>query len=256
MKRIKKITAMIMAIAMALTIVPVNQVKAADEFPTKFRLYSWGNYESVERIEVKDHSTYIENVKSKSKDLTAALTGYDYSSGEGRVDSYSISFLTNKQGTYDISYDVMKNKKKVKTVNAKVYVYPMPVSMKLDGSSDYYYYAKKKSAKLSVSASKGNTIKKIEVGSNKKKTTEEDNDWSEEKRVESEVEYKTVKNNSMINLAKTGYYYYYFSKGKQYDSYSESLYENMMSQTIVRVTYKDAYTKQDEQIEFSMNGLK
>lgn len=254
MKRLKRITAMILALVVALTIVPVVQAEAAtDSYPTKFRLYSWGASEDTFVIQVTDHHTYIDNVKSKDKNLIAGLTDYYYYSYGTDADNYTLSFLAKKQGTYDITYDVMKDKKKVKTVKAKVYVYPSPISVQLSGTKNNYYYGNKTSANLKVKAQKGNKITKVEVGTYKTKTRKQNTEWSKDTHVDSERVYKRVKSSSKIKLGTTGSYYKSSSSSANY-SY-KYLWSDLMSETFIRVTYKDEYTKRNEQVEYYYRGL-
>lgn len=250
MKGLKKIVTMVLAFAMAFAFVPATQTEAAtDEFPTKFRVYSWDAYEDREDIKVTDHHTYIANVKSKDKNLAVALTDYNYSSYGENTDTYTLAFLAKKSGTYDITYDVMKDSKKVKTVRAKVYVYSNPITVQLSGVKNGYY-GKKKTAKLNVKALKGNTITKIEVGTYKTFTEKQNEDWMESERVNSELEYKQVKNNSTIKLGTKGYYHKEVTDNTANDRYYVSFQSDLMSETSIRVTYKDQYTKRNEQIEF------
>lgn len=244
MKGLKRIVAMLLALVMMLMIVPADTVKAAsDEFPTKFRVYSGVGYETTKEIQVSDHHTYIKNVKSKDSNLIVGLTDYEFSSYGSNQDTYTLAFLVKKQGTYDITYDVMKDSKKVKTVKAKVYAYPNPIGVTLDG--EYIsYYGNKTTGKLKVTAQKGNSIQKIEVGTYK--TTR---DTFKGERISSEIEYQTVKNNSKIKLGTTGYYYKDTTDNIQNDRFFESFRSDLMSETRIRVTYKDNYTKQNEQVE-------
>lgn len=255
MKSLKRIAAMLLTLVMMLTIVPADTVKAAsDNFPTKFRVnYYWGNEDRTE-IQMPDHHTYIKNVKSMNANLIAGLVSYDYASFEKNPDTYILGFIAKKEGTYDITYDVMKDSKKLKTVKAKVYAYSNPISVKLDGVNGSFY-GDKTTAKLNVTALNGNTIQKIEVGTYKKTEEKDNNDWSQSEKVSSVLNYQTVKNNSKIKLGTTGYYFKNVTDYTEEDSYYEYFRSDLMSRTFVRVTYKDKYTKQNEQYEISFSGL-
>ena len=253
MKNFRRVAAIVLTYVMMFTIAPADTVKAAtDEFPTTFRVYYWGGNEKNVEISISDHHTYITNVKSKNKALIAKLTEYDYDAVRESNDTYKIAFFAYKKGTYDITYDVMKDSEKVKTVKAKVYVYPQPIDVQLDGVKNGYY-GKKTTTKLNVTADKGNTIQKIEVGTYK--TTEDKQNTSGLEQVTSEIDYQTVKNNSKINLGTTGYYYKFVRNDSVNDQYNENFNTELMSKTFVRVTYKDKYTKCDEQVTFNFRGL-
>lgn len=246
MKKLKKISAIILVFVMVFTVIPAVDGKAAtSDYQTKFRIYGCSGYsEDTVELTMPDALTYIENVKSSNKNLVAGVTDYDYASGS-QNNTQTIGFVAKKQGTYDISYDVMKAGKKVKTVKAKVYAYPAPVSVKISGIKTSFY-GNKKEGKLSVSATKGNTISKIEVGTYKE---------IEEAAggINSQIKYTTVKNNSTIKLGTKGYHY---EGGYEYDNRSRTaMNSNLCSQTYIRVTYKDQYTKQNEQYTAYYYGI-
>ena len=136
----KKLVAVLLAFLVMFTCMPVISAKAADEkYPTKIRITDVSE-QSENKVEIKiPGAEYtIKNVKSKSSNLKAAIIGYQRESRSTK-NYYTIGFIAKKAGTYDISYDVMKNNKKQKTINAKVYAYPSPVTVKLDGVKGYYY---------------------------------------------------------------------------------------------------------------------
>lgn len=253
MKRLQKQTAIMLALAIAFTIISAGQVKAAtDSFPTKFRVDTWVGYEDSIDIKLNDHHMYIANVKSKSKDLVVGLTDYDYSSSRQDSDTYTLGFLPKKHGTYDITYDVMKDSKKVKTIKTKVYAYPKPIDVQLEGVEGINY-GKKTSAKLKVTSQKGNTITKIEVGTYKI-VRDNFNDSKRYENIDSEIEYKIVNNNSMIQLGTQPYYFKTVADGGD-DNYYESFCIDPTSRTFIRVTYKDKYTKQNEQVVYTYMGF-
>lgn len=246
MKKLKKLSAIILVFVMVFTVIPAVDGKAATgDYQTKFRVYGCsGTAEDTVELTMPDALTYIENVKSSNKNLIAGVTDYRYGS-TSEENTQTIGFVAKKQGTYDISYDVMKSGKKVKTVKAKVYAYPAPISVKISGVKTYFY-GNKKEGKLSVSATKGNTISKIEVGTYKEiKETYGG--------INSQIKYTTVKNNSTIKLGTKGYHY---EGENEYDNYSRKfMSSNLCSQTYIRVTYKDQYTKQKEEYTAYYQGI-
>lgn len=248
MKSLKRIAAMLLTFVMMLMIVPADTAKAAsNQFPTKFRVY-FGSNESTKEIRVSDHHTYLKNVKSKDSNLIAGLTDYRYTSYGSGIDTYTLAFYAKKQGTYDITYDVMKDSKKVKTVKAKVYAYPCPISVTLDGKYENYY-GNKTTGKLKVTSQKGNPIQKIEVGTYKTSKEKLDEEWLKSERIYSELKYRTAKNNSKIQLGTTGYYHKENVDNIQNNIINELFQSDLMSETQIRVTYKDKYTKQNEQLD-------
>lgn len=243
MKKLHRITAFLLSFFILFSLIPAVQVNAAaDEYPTKIRLYMQNEVlENLYIIQPTDKDIYIENLKSKNKALLAKVTDFNCSLNGRGQNSYTLSFIVTKYGTYDVSYDVMKKGKKVKTVNAKVYAYPAPFSVSLSGVKDSYY-SDKTSAKLSVKADKGVKISKIEVGTYEYK-------MQENGRLQSEMTYKTVKNSSKIKLGTKAHH---DEVGSENDEFYLSL---MIAETQIRVTYKDSYTKQNEQYIAYYQGI-
>lgn len=243
MKKLHRITAFLLSFFILFSLIPAVQVNAAaDEYPTKIRLYMQNEVlENLYIIQPTDKDIYIENLKSKNKALLAKVTDFNCSLNGRGQNSYTLSFIVTKYGTYDVSYDVMKKGKKVKTVNAKVYAYPAPFSVSLSGVKDSYY-SDKTSAKLSVKADKGVKISKIEVGTYEYK-------MQENGRLQSEMTYKTVKNNSKIKLGTKAHH---DEVGSENDEFYLSL---MIAETQIRVTYKDSHTKQNEQYIAYYQGI-
>lgn len=249
MKKIHKITAFLLSFFIMFTLIPAVQVNAAaDEYPTKIRLYMQNEVlENIYVIQPTDKDIYIENLKSKNKALLAKVTDFDCNLNGRGPNKYTLAFIVTKYGTYDVSYDVMKKGKKVKTVNAKVYAYPAPFSVSLSGVKGSFY-SDKTSVKLSVKADKGVKISKIEVGTYEYKKQENG-------RIQSEMTYKTVKNNSKIKLGTKAHHDesdYISEDMNSKDTFYLSL---LTAETQIRVTYKDSYTKQNEQYIAYYRGI-
>ena len=249
MKNIKRISAIILAIVIAFTIIPTSMVKAAtDNFPTKFRVYGWGGYETKKTITVSDPHMYIANVKSKSSNLIVGLTDYRFDADASNADTYTLALLAKKKGTFDFTYDLMKDGKKVKTIKAKAYAYDNPITITLNGKKTYEYsYGTDTHGKLSVKSDKGNSISKIEVGTYK--ITGNSDNYS------SQFVYKEVKNNSSIELGKSANNKKYSYVNEASNVKNENFYEGVRAATEIRVAYKDKYTKQNEQVNVVFYGL-
>ena len=247
MKTIKRLSAIFLALVMILTMIPAVDTKAAStDYPTKFRIYDVIGY-SETRIEipVPDADTSIDNVKSKNSNLMAEIIGYYYSSSNPEDCNYSLGLSAKKQGTYDLTYDVMKKGKKVKTVKAKVYAYANPITIDVGGCKGNYY-GSKKDAKLTVNAAKGNKIKKIEVGTFKE-SKDENGD------IRTDMVFKTVKNKSKISLGTIGSHFESDFKNEFQERTYKS--EEITSQTRIRVTYTDKYVNRDEEVVFYYFGI-
>lgn len=251
----KRFLAGTLAAVMLLTLPVTTKAQAAvkDNLPEKVRVYTssipWSKSVS---LTLEDTDKSIENVKSDSKNLKAELVGSNKSIQRGNVFSHSftIGMIPFKDGVYTVTYDIVKNDKVIDTRKMKVYAYPTPLKdVKLDGKTDNYY-ADKAKAKIKVSLTSGNTIKKLEVGTFKIKTIKNSGQKLTNKT------YKTFKNGDFVKLGTIGSYNEY-SHGNRIkdDDYSGSLSSTLVSQTEIRITYKDKYTKQEETITRNFYGL-
>ena len=212
----------------------------------KHRTYP-GYVDDIE-VPVTAYGDTIKNVKSSSKNLVAAYSGryQDYSKSEpaGNVNRATISIYAKKAGTYTVSYDVYKKNGK-KRASRKIKVFAKgddPVKKITFAGKDIGGLTKLKQGKLVVKMNSGNTLKKIEIGTNKRKTTKS----TGSKVIETLTNYKTVKNGATINLG-TKCYYYLGEYGNPTDSeYFYSRSATVTSITEIRITYIDKYTKQAE----------
>ena len=252
---VKRLLACTLALSMLLVMPMVTTAKAEvkDDLPTKFRVYTSSTpWSRTLSLSLADKDKSIDNVKSSSKDLQVALVGINkhYNSEQLYNNTYRIGMIPFKNGTYTVSYDIIKNKKVVDKKKITVYAYPSPKgTLKVDGKYDDYYGTKTK-AKIEVTMEDGNVIKKLEVGTYKLKTDKNSGDKS------SEMVYKTFKNGATVNLGKTGYYYEYKSGERFKDEYaSGSMDSSLNSDTMIRVTYIDKYTKQEETRTYGLYGL-
>lgn len=263
-KTMKRIMVSVFAFAMLLMLPVAVKAETKDSIPTKVRIYKASTTPwSRTRMQIKfiDSGKVIKNLKSNSKNLKVAIVGQriiDSNNSANNSSEYEIGMIALKKGTYTVSYDIVKKGKVVSKNTIKVYAYPDPIEVKLEGCSNSYY-GTKKTAKLNVKAQKGNTIKKIEVGTYKVKKSKQTESTESSKEEKSEIVYKKVKNNSKINLGTKGYYYKYVSE--YYSPYDETYYYNesenseMISYTGVRVTYVDKYTKQKEELIYNFGGI-
>lgn len=251
MKKVKRLCSLLLALAMVLSMVP-NVAKAAtkDEIPTKIRMY-WGQDERAIKISLADPTQTIDNIKCSSKNLIAMLCGIEYSyslpanENQENKNIYYIGLRSKKEGTYEVSFDILdKNKKKIETKKVKVYnYYSLIKSITFDGKTIDNNELSGTSAKVKVTLTSGNTIKKLEYGVYKIVETENS--------IDTETVYKSFKNGEKITFGKQAYYYMN-EYTNQYDDYSnESKYFNtsMECPTYIKITYYDKYTKQNETFE-------
>lgn len=251
----KRLLACTLAVVMLLTLPVTTKAQAAvkDNLPEKVRIYtSTTPWSKSVYLTLEDTEKSIENVKSNSKNLKAELVGSYTNIQQGNVYSHSftIGMIPFKDGTYTVTYDIVKNDKVVDTRKMEVYAYPSPIKdVTLDGKTDSYYENKAK-GKIKVSLTSGNTIKKLEVGTYKMITDKN----SGQKRTD--MTYKTFKNGDSVKLGTIGSYseYGYGNRIKD-ESYSGSLNSTLKSYTEIKITYKDKYTKQEETISRAFYGL-
>ena len=273
MKLTKKVTSIVLSLALFLSLflsagqvseaaVSVSTLKKA--VPSKVRImpyneYLSGDYTSTTSIFVPyaTSKNCISNIKVSQKGLYAKMTNeqkYDDSS-----DTYPyygvIGLYANKEGTYKVSFDVLKKKGGAKLYSKTVTVYVKSDSpfayAKFAGKSNWSSVQKKNKGKISFKMNKGYKLKSIEVGTYQR--SEEKDNYSSEystsstTKVSSTLVYKKVKNNSVITLGTNGdYYSYNYSYKSDYStSLSHNMYDDMLATTIVKVTYVDKYTKKN-----------
>lgn len=248
MKKVKRLCSLLLALAMVLSMVP-HVVKAAtkDEIPTKIRMYRGQDERAIE-IKLGDLTQSIDNIKTSNKNLVAKLCGTEYTSsgntieGQENRNEYYIGLRSKKEGTYEVSFDILdENKNKIETKSVKVYAYGSPIkSITFDGKNFNYNEISGTSAKVKVTLTSGNKIKKLQYGVYKLK--------KENNSTRSEVVYKTFKNGAKITLGKQAYYYLYeySNQSENYSYQNKNFNTNMGRPTYIQITYYDKYTKQNE----------
>ncbi len=254
-QKMKRLLACTLAVMMLMSMSVVMEAQAAvkDNLPTKCRLYLYENfnYDTVE-LSLANADQSIENVKSKSKDLVAKLSSRStiISDGVTEENLYNISFGTEKEGTYTVTYDIVENGETIETKKLTVYAYPSPVKSFTTDAENNYYYGNAKKSKIKVALLPGNTIKKLEVGTYQKKTDKNGT-------TSSEMVYKSFKNGATVTLGTSNYYYksQQGKRGSKDSYYSGSLSSSLLSRTIIRITYQDKYTKQTEELYRNFIGL-
>lgn len=264
MKTLKKMLGGFLAFALILgtaaVSVPVTAQAAANYFkncPSKLRIYTgYADNYALEDIQLTSAKYYIKSVTSSSKNLKAEVVyeSADYDEENGVVNkdssSYNIGMYAKKEGTYKLKLQVAdaSTDKVVQTKTVTVYAKNDSPFKKVtvNGKADYdweRYYSTKKKIKFAVTAAKGYTIQKIEIGTCKT-VTDENGD------TQTDYTYKKVssKKSASFTLSTKAYTYSYTNEYKS--EYSKSVsrysswYESMGAPTIVRVTYKDKWTKQ------------
>ena len=260
MKTLKRMCSGLLALVMALSLAVVAmpaEAEAAKETgikscPSKCRIMTEELYEEVE-LELKSAKYEIASVTSSNKkNLKAEVVSEDryYYASDGSVDNddctYRIGLFAKKEGKYTVTVKIKKTDDPNFSYSKKITVYAKNDSpfkkVTVNGKSMNwdYYYTTRKQMKFNVKAASGYKIEKIEIGSYK--VTKDENG---DKR--SDYVYKAVKSKSTASfkLEKTPYTYSW-SNNHSYDDYeysSSSYREDIAAPTIVRITYKDKYTK-------------
>ena len=234
---------------MTLPVTTKAQAEVKDNLPQKARIFTYDTPSSSSvKLTLKDPKKTIENVKSGSSKLKVGLVGDRTVIQQGNVTdhSFTIGMVAFEDGTYTVTYDIVKDKKVIATNKIKVYAYPSPIkSITLDGKKVSFYGTKTK-AKIKVSLVSGNTIKKLEVGTQKTKKDTKN----------TEVVYKTFKNGDAVKLGTIASYIQYgWGDRLKDDFFGGNMYTSSMSDTHIRITYKDKYTKQDEVKTLSLFGI-
>ena len=239
MKYIKRILAVLMAIACVIALIPATGAKAADNkgVPKKIRSYPGSSEYTNFQI---DGKKTIKSVSTSSKNIIAKITGHSESKDNGEMtdNSYTLCTLADKEGKYTVTLKFSDKSKSEITV----YDYPGPeVTVKINGKANgYLNRTSDKEAKVEVSIQKDYEIKKIEYSTAKTEKTES---GSETKEV-----YKTFKSGDKIPINKKPWAYSYSYKSS-YDGYSyesSNWNEELFAYTYVRITYKDKYTKEND----------
>lgn len=273
MKFIKKFTSIILSFALFVSlVVSMGQPAEASAsvsalkkiVPSKVRImpyneYAYGDSSSTTAIFVPyaSYDNCIANIKVSNKSLKAKQTKEMKSDITEQAYPYYglIGLYGSKEGTYKVSFDVLKKKGGAKLYSKTVTVYVKSdspfASVKYAGKSAFSGIQPKAKGKFSVKMNKGYKLKSIRVGTYTRKTPEKTN-YSDEyytstySNESSELTYKTIKNNSVITLSSNTNYNATYSYSKSDYSYSIYRYlsDNIFATTLVEITYIDKYTKQ------------
>lgn len=245
----KKLIALVLMVVMVVTLMPTPALAAEkDSIPTKARMRGNDWDDDAIQIELADTTQTIANVKSNSKNAIAKITRTSVTIREGETSEYkneiTIGVYTKKNGTYTISFDILdKDGKAVSSNKVKVYAYDSPLkSISVEGKDKNSSLLSKKSGKVKVALESGNKIKKLEYGVYT--AVKSDSDSSNKY----EIKYKTFKNGEKITYGSNPYMYDYEYKSDYSNYYSSDMSTSLVAPTIIRITYIDKYTKQEETI--------
>ncbi len=191
----------------------------------------------------------VGNIKSSSSNLLVKktrescfnITTKDWETNQKTTKenyrSAYLSFFAKKAGEYKVTFDVIKedgNVRCTKTITVKAvgsHTNISPIkSIKYAGKDlySYYPYTTKTSGKLKVVLKKQYKLQSIEVGKINKS---------------GKAEFKKLKNNKKISLAKKAIYthgYNYGSGGSEYT------YDELFPVTYIRITYVNKKTKEKD----------
>ena len=242
MKQIKKVSLCILMMIICIGMMPAVCVKAAeDKIPDKVRIYFDESSDDVWAStsimwEMDDVDERVAHIKTSSKDCYADINYFDAYVLDG-TNRQRLGIYVRKEGTYQVTFDIVKNNKVVSKHKIKVYAYPMPVSVKLGTLKAGLLVGDK--GKLDVKIAKGNKIKKIEVSVYKEKKTEN--------AILYRISNQTVKIGSTVTYGKYSRGEIYYWQTQNSDKYTlSSNFTEIYAPTRINVTYKDQYTKQDE----------
>lgn len=251
-QKMKRLLACTLALAMLMTLSVVTEAQAdvKGTYPKTFRLNTsdiWNQQQVT--LTFDEYGMDIANIKTSSPNLIAKRCYHYANSYESSnpVNYSMMGFAAKKDGTYTVTYDIVKDKKVVSSEKMTVYAYPTPIkSMLLDGSSNLTYKYKKQ-AKVKVELKAGNKIKKLEVGSYKETKPVPD-------MVRTELTYKTFKNGGTVKLSPVAMWESMEDGDRKSDDYCGYLVSSLYSQTPIKITYVDKYTKQEEELIINLCG--
>lgn len=265
MKSTKKLSMLLAALFLftGLLVGSCITASAAAQVPKKVRIRPGSTYDSFE-MTLSEPGDVIKNIKTSSNDLKAKETAIHISvssEGETTRNTRAISLYTAKEGKYTVSFDIMgTNNKKKSSKKVTVYAYSdSPVKeVTLDGEHSFGLVSKS-SGRLQVVMNSGYKLKKIEIGKYVKKTEDDG------KSIDTEMKYKTIKNNAKITLSKVPYEYGHESGSlnpeENEDSYYQSKYYSkswsteIAAETHIRITYIDKYTKEEDTTSYYFEKL-
>lgn len=265
MKTLKRMFSGLLALVMAFSIAAVMmpaEAQAAKETgikscPSKYRIMTGSTYDwDGPELELKSAKYYIKSVTSSDKkNLKAEVVHEDknYSASGGIVGNdectYRIGLFAKKEGKYSIKVNIAKEGDSTFSYTEKITVWAKDDSpfkrVTVNGKSTNwdYYYTSRKQMKFKVKAASGYKIEKLEIGTYKVTTDEKGNKSSE-------YVFKPVKSKSSASFKLSATPYTYSSSYSNADSgdgkyqyKSDSFREDLAAPTVVRITYKDRYTK-------------
>ncbi len=248
-----KAIAVVLTLAFVFTAVPAfrYEAKAAgvkDVIPSKVRVGVRSTYNSGIEILLAEAGYTITGLKSNSSNLKVynTRTGGTYEEGYGT--ELHIGCYARKEGTYKVSYKLVKGSKKInKTTTVYAKIDPAIKSVKFAGQrldlhedSDYGYMAKKDSGKFEVKMYGGYKLKGINV-SYYTSTNNGYTNWVS----------KSIKNKSTVKLSDVPYKYSYTT----YDGEVNELTEYMVAQTSFEIVYIDKWSKQEKKVTYNLYKL-
>lgn len=255
--------ALILALGLAVVSVPATAQAAAETgiktCPSKIRITPGYADDWAMDLELKSAMYYVKSLKSSSKNFKAEVVyeNVNFRETDGTVEndenSCTIGMYAKKEGKYTLTITIGKEDDANFVYNKKVTVFAKSDSpfkkVTVNGKTDDWdrVYSAKKKIKFAVTAASGYKIQKIEVGTYKSTKDENGN-------VRSDIVYKAQKSKKMVSftLSTKPYQYSYSNSHKSNDSSSKYQYQNgnwredMAAPTIVRITYKDKWTKQPD----------
>lgn len=247
MKKLQKISNkwFLLVIGLCILLGSGMSVSAANSLaPSKVHITAKYNgyqnyYETPIAFDLKAKGDTIANLKSSSANLLTRQVYKDIRAEEGYFHSHvGIGIYAKKSGTYTVTFDILnKNGKKKSTEKVKVYADAnQPVkSMTFGGKKvGNMLFTTSGSGKLKVTMNSGYKLKKIELGTWKKVKTKNG--------TESELVYKTIKNNSVLTLSKKVVFNDTKEGNLKKGYYFEYYYNDMWANNVIRLTYVDKYT--------------
>lgn len=262
MKTLKKMVSGFLALALALSMAVVSAPATAEaaaetgikSCPSKIRIYPGYADDRMLELELKSAKYYVKSVKSSSKNLKAEVTEeavhYNENNGIASRDenTVSIGMFAKKEGKYTVTVTIGNEDNAKFSYKKKVTVFAKTDNpfkkITVNGKSENWdrIYSSKKKIKFAVTAASGYTIQKIEIGTYKSTTDEKGN-------IDSELTYKkqSSKKSASFTLSTKPYTYSYNYEYTGYSKSQSSYWRQYMNApTIVRITYKDKWTKQSD----------
>lgn len=255
--------ALVLALGLAVVSVPATAQAAAEtgikSCPSKIRITPGYADDWAMELELKSAMYYVKSIKSSSKNLKAEVTyesvNYDETDGTVSTDenSCTIGMYAKKEGKYTVSLVIGKEGDTTFSYTKKITVFAKSDSpfkkVTVNGKSEDWerVYSTKKKIKFAVTAASGYSIQKIEVGTYKTTTDADGN-------VRSDITYKAQKSKKSISFTlstkpyqySSNYSYKSTSEDSKYQYQRSSWRQDMYAPTIVRITYKDKWTKQPD----------